>query len=102
MWKMKKKLWPKKKTSLPTAKKNHKGRLVTSPKELMMTLHKEYQDILRPRKTKHDLKEHMDIVHEATKLKLSKAWSNKSLEFSMNELEKAIQDLNKGRARDPS
>ena len=102
MWKMKKKLWPKKKTSLPTAKRNHKGRLITSPKELMLTLHKEYQDRLRPRKSKQDLKEHMDRVHEATQLKLSKAWSNKSPEFSMNELEKGMHDLNKGRARDPS
>ena len=60
MWKMKKKLWPKKKTSLPTAKRNHKGRLITSPKELMLTLHKEYQDRLRPRKIKQGLKEHME------------------------------------------
>ena len=31
MWKLKKELWPKKAPSLPVAKINHKGRLVSSP-----------------------------------------------------------------------
>ena len=90
MWKLKKELWPKKKASLPVAKKNNKGRLITSPKELMITLQKEYRDRLRPRPTKSDLKEHMKLVHDVTKLKLSAAWANKSPNFSMMELEKAI------------
>ena len=38
MRKMKKELWPKKKASLPVAKKNNKGQLITSPKMLMITL----------------------------------------------------------------
>ena len=40
MWKLKKELWPKKKPSLQVAKKNHKGRLISSPKELMHLLQK--------------------------------------------------------------
>ena len=68
----------------------------------MITLQKEYQDRLRPRKTKEEIKEHMDLIDEVTKLKLSEAWANKSPDFSMNELEKGINDLNTGRARDPS
>ena len=102
MRKLKKQLWPKKAPSLPVAKKNHKGRLISSPKELLQTLKKEYTDRLRPRKCKHELQEHMSLVHETTKLKLEKAWKNKSPAFDIIELDKAISDLNTGKARDPS
>ena len=102
MWKFKKKkLWPKKKSTLPVAKFNHKGRLISSPKELLHTLQKEYRDRLRKRKTKHNLKEHMQRMHEVTKLKLLRASRNKSPEFTLEELEKGLSDLNKGKARDP-
>ena len=43
----------------------------------------------------------MERMHEVTKLKLSKAWKNKSPDFTMEELEKSISALNKGKARDP-
>ena len=101
MWKIKKKLWPRRKPSLPVAKINHKGRLISSPKELLQTLHKEYKDRLRKRKVKSYLKEHMDIMHEVTKLKLAKAWINKSPCFTSEELENALNNLNRGKARDP-
>ena len=34
MWKLKKKLWPKKRPSLPTGKYNHQGQLVTAPEDI--------------------------------------------------------------------
>ena len=101
MWKLKNELWPKKASSLSVAKLNHRGRLITSPKELMQTLAKEYQDRLRTRKCKKELNKHMERMHEVTKLKLSKAWKNESPAFNMNELETVIKNMNKGRARDP-
>ena len=101
MWKLKQELRPKKAPSHPVAKLNHRGRLITSPKELMKTLGKEYRDRLRTRKCKEDMKEHMDRMHEVTRLKLSKAWNNKSPAFVMEELEQGIKDMNKGKARDP-
>ena len=101
MWKLKRELWPKKAPSLPVAKINHKGRLITSPRELMLTLKKEYQDRLRPRKCKEELKEHIELMHKVTQLKLSKAWENKGPEFTMEELDQGLKDLNRGRARDP-
>ena len=67
----------------------------------MHTLAKEYKDRLRTRKCKKELKEHMEKMHEVTKLKLSKAWMNKSPSFNMDELNQGIKDMNKGRARDP-
>ena len=101
MWKLKRELWPKKAPTLPTAKRNHKGRLISSPKELLLALQKEYQDRLRPRKCKEQLREHMGKVHDVTELKLLYAWQNKSPAFTIQELEQGIKDMNKGRARDP-
>ena len=60
MWKFKNKLWPKKTTALPVAKRNIKGRLVRTPKELMNTILLEYKDRLRPRCTRSDLKSHIE------------------------------------------
>ena len=68
--KIKKKLWPKQTPTISIAKRNHRGRLKSSPKELMLTLHKEYQDRLRPRKCKEDIKEHMNNMHEVKPMKL--------------------------------
>ena len=68
----------------------------------MKTLHKEYQDRLRPRKCKENIKEHMSAMHAITKKKLDQAWENKSPSFSMQELETGLKNLNKGKARDPS
>ena len=67
----------------------------------MKTLLLEYKDRLRPRCTRSDLKSHIQTMHKVSQLKLDKAWQNKSPYFNMFELEQAIKDLNKGRARDP-
>ena len=49
MWKLKKKMWPNKQASLPTAKINHKGRLASSAKDIKSALRKEYMERLRSR-----------------------------------------------------
>ena len=56
MWKLKKKLWPKIKSSIPSGKFNHQGRLVTSPDEMKTLLAKEYSERLRPRPEHPDKK----------------------------------------------
>ena len=43
----------------------------------------------------------MGIMHEETKLKLSKSWTNKSPAFSKKELTEAVTDLNKERLEIP-
>ena len=98
--KTKKKL-PKKAPSFPVAKPTNKGRLITSPKELMHTLAKEYKDRIRSRKRKEELKGHIAKMHKVTKLKLSKTWMNRNPAFNMEELNQINKDMNKGRARDP-
>ena len=55
MWQTLEKISPKSGTSLPTAKKNHRGRIVSAPGELKKLLAKEYKDRLRNRPRRPDL-----------------------------------------------
>ena len=101
MWKLKKKLWPKKPNSLPVAKFNHIGQLVSSPSELKSLLIKEYKERLRSRAVRTDFIDQKQLDKIVTDLKLSCAWLNKSEAFSSSEVTKALNDLNTGKARDP-
>ena len=62
MWKFENKVWTKKSSVVPVTKRNHQGRLVSTPKELMQTLLKEYKDRLRA--AGNDLKKHNKVIHE--------------------------------------
>ena len=55
MWQTLKKISPKSGISLPTAKKNHRGRIVSAPGELKKLLAKEYKDRLRISPRRPDL-----------------------------------------------
>ena len=48
MWKLKKKIWPKAPSSLPAAKINHTGKLVSIGSDIKKTMIKEYKERLRP------------------------------------------------------
>ena len=102
MWKLKKKVWPKKPHSVPVAKYNHKGKLIGSPLDIMAALSKEYTDRLRSRKVRSDFIDQKELDNIVTKIKLSKAWEKKSEPFKMSELNVALKDLNKGKSRDPA
>ena len=56
MWKLCKRLWPKLVTALPTTKRNCKGKIVSSPRDVRNVLSKEYKDRLRSRPIRPDLK----------------------------------------------
>ena len=75
------------------AKYNHKGRLVTTPNEIINVLKKEFKERLRSRKTKVILNNQMKNAHEVTKLKVKLAWKNKSVPFSKSEFDKALKDF---------
>ena len=55
MWKVLKSISPKFKSTVPIAKKNHKGDLVSNPKEISKLLEKEYKQRLRSRPMRPDL-----------------------------------------------
>ena len=55
------------------AKYNHKGSLVTKPKDIKKVLLKEFKDRLRPRKIKTSFEKHVKDAHKVLKLKLEVA-----------------------------
>ena len=99
MWKLKKKLWPKKASSIPTAKINHKGKLVPTSEEVKSALKKEYTERLRKRPEHPKVSKHYKKKTIEMKLKSSK--ENKSTPFEMPELEIVLNKLKVGKARDP-
>ena len=55
MWKILKNICPEIKPILPSAKKNHKGKIVSGKNELRKLLEKEYNNRLRARSYRNDL-----------------------------------------------
>ena len=80
---------------------NQVNRLVSSSKEIIAALHQEYMERLIIRKIRPDFKDQKKLDKELVRLKINKARLNKSKPFEMSELEEALKNLNKGRARDP-
>ena len=70
MWKLLGKLWPKHGPTIPTAKRNHKGRIITAPGELKKLLAKEYKDRLRLRPFRPDMKHMKKSKEKIFKLKM--------------------------------
>ena len=95
VWKTMGKLWPKAGTSLPTAKKNHAGKLVSEPKELKKLLAKEYKQRLRVRPVRPDF-EQLEIRKERIfNMKLKLAEANSSILWTLGDLEDALRDIKK-------
>ena len=60
VWQTMKKLWPKYGATVPSAKKDHNGKIVTAPSKLKKLLAKEYKERLRTRPVRPDL----DLLEE--------------------------------------
>ena len=101
MWKLMKKLWPKVETKLPSAKKNHKGQVISEPNSLKLLLAKEYKERLRQRPVRSDFDDLEKRKNEIFKFKLKWASLNKSKPWTMQNLNEALADLKIGRSRDP-
>ena len=101
MWKFKKKIWPKNKTSIPTGKFNHQGKLVTSPEDMKILLAKEYSERLRPRPEHPDMKHIFEVKKEVFEAKMKEAMDNKSPDWNMCELEDVLKHIGLNKARDP-
>ena len=100
MWKTVRKLWPKCGGTLPTAKKNHKGKIISGPSELKKLLAKEYKERLRSRPIRPDFLEIEERKKLIFDLKMKYAESVKSPEWTMSDLDKALQDLKRDKSRD--
>ena len=101
VWKKMDKLWPKCGNSLPTAKKNHAGRIISAPNELKSLLAKEYKERLRTRPLRPDLKQLKKGKKRIFLMKLKLAESNKSKPWTLSDLDKALGALKNNKSRDP-
>ena len=94
------KILPKFKTSVPTAKKDHMGKIVSTPSGLKKLLAKEYKGRLRTRPVRPDLVGLDQRRRRILKMKLKLASSRPSSPWSMSDLERALKDLKKNKSRD--
>ena len=101
VWKTMKKLWPKFKATVPSAKKNHNGDVVTAPSELKKLLAKEYKERLRTRPVRPDLGLLEERKRRIFKMKMKLAASRPTSLWSMSDLEVALNDLKNNKSRDP-
>ena len=101
VWKLLNKLWPKVEPKLPSGKKNHRGILITESNQLKQLLAREYKERLRERPIRPDLENIIFRKNKIFEAKLKFASENKSKQWDMNDLEKALKDLKNNRSRDP-
>ena len=100
MWKVLKTICPKQKPNLPTAKKNFKGKIVSSKKDIKNLLANEFKNRLRSRPYREDLnltKIRRKIIFD---LKYELSQNNKSQLWTIKDLEKALKDLKRNKSRD--
>ena len=100
MWKLLKKLCPKNINAMPTAKKNHQGKIVSGPKEIKTLLAKEYKDRLRARPIRPDMIAMRKRKNRIFKLKMSLAERRESLDWNMKDLDRALSKLKNNKCRD--
>ena len=101
VWKLLNKLCPKLAPSLPTAKKDHSGKIISESEGLKKLLSKEYKERLRTRPLRPDLR-HLDRRRRRIfrmKMKIAEATSSKL--WTMSDLEAALRDLKTNKSRDP-
>ena len=100
MWKLLNKLWPKNSNSLPTAKKNHRGKIVSGPREIKLLLAKEYKDRLRCRPIRPDMKKMQKRKKHIFQLKMKLAETRESSDWNIDNLDKALKKLKNNKCRD--
>ena len=100
MWKVLKKVSPKHGKAMPIAKRNHKGVLISSPREIKKLLGKEYKQRLRPRPTRPDLgdiKKRRQLIFD---MQMKIANANETSPWKMSDLETALKGLKTNKSRD--
>ena len=84
----------------PLQKKNHKGKVITCPRALKKLLVKEYKERLRCLPSRPDLQDKYICKTIIFQLKMKLAQSQKSSDWTMEDLEKALNDLKRNKSRD--
>ena len=99
MWKLCKKIWPKSGLTLPTAKRNIKGKISSSPREIR-TISREYKDRLRSRPYRPDLENMKERKKMIFDMKMQLAQAKSSPKWTMEDLDRALGNLKNNKSRD--
>ena len=100
LWRLKKKLSPRCRDP-PTAMLDRNGVLHTSNREIEAAALEIYENRLKNRKMKDDLKHIQKTKEDLCKLRLEKAKLNKTPPWTMKQLEVVLKSLKKNKSRDP-
>ena len=100
MWKILKNLCPRVKSTLPSAKRNHKGKVFSGQKDLTNLLGKEYKNRLRTRPVRQDFKPTKERRKRIFDMKIRLSLSKESAPWTMKDLEVALGDLKYNKSRD--
>ena len=100
VWKQFRKAYPKKSKPIPTGVKNINKKVITNPEEKKEITIKHFEHRMRTRPRHHEAKEIGQIQEETLKLCIEDSKRNKSLPFSMIELEKVLKHLKSGKSKD--
>ena len=101
IWKIKQKIFPKIKPSLPVGKKNLKSQLVTNPEELKNLYLNTFKLRLRHRPVQPGFEEHLEKQEELFRLRLEQSKEKKTPPWKMQDLERVLKGLKAGKCRDP-
>ena len=99
-WGLKKKLSPKNVIDPPAAKKNSEGVLITGRKELKVLYLETYKARLTPNDISEDLVELKKLKEYLFSLRKRLAESERSKDWTLEQLEKVLKKLNNGKACD--
>ena len=100
MWKTLKRVCPKLKPTLPCAKRNLKGKIISSQQDIKRLLLSEYKNRLRTRPMREDLKIVGARKQQIFELKMKLSKSRPSKPWSEKDLELALRDLKNNKSRD--
>ena len=100
VWKTLKKIWPKHGNALPTAKRNHSGKIVSGSSEIKCLMAKEFKERLRTRPLRPDFEMFKGNKKKIFELKMQIAEANKSPDWKMCDLESALSNLKNNKSRD--
>ena len=102
LWEVLKRKYPKCSPSVPVGKKDKAGNIVTNHEGLKDLYLKTYLHRLRNRPIKKEFEEMKEYKDDLFDLRMKLASSNKSLPWTMDELEAVLKNLKEGKSRDPN
>ena len=101
LWNLKRKVFPKNAETLPFAKKNFEGRMITSQKELKTLYLETFSHRLRHRPVKQSFRYLQSLKEELCYKRLEIVKNRKSKDWTIQQLKKVLSSLKAGKSRDP-